>query len=499
MLPKELLLLGRLIIVMGCFHQATTLGPAPEKTVRVGESVSIPCPLSTPGGSVQWLQNGQPIVLDPSASKRRHWNIHPDGTAALTIGDARRSDAGRWECRELAADGTVRSMVKVLDLVVGRSPTDPYLELEGRKLVHQATVTVREPQKLSIHCVVSGAIPPVRRIHWSIGEANLTSVSELFVEFSAEDDAYTSRSVLALNITRRVHGKELVCKVHHVTWLQAAAVSAALNVLYDPSFSISREPGFGFPLVEGMRVSLRCEVDANPQSEPVWVKDDGPLTVQQDKLGFLNFSAIGHQHAGWYRCTTHHEFGFFASFGYFLNVRTAELPVSTASGANIPAGLGQSVNLGCISDGRPEVTAVNKSLMTIAGKSALLAGQLCSTPRPMRVLWILRHLVLNPGDIRHPYIAYNLTETEIPDCWMAGLELRRVQIEDSGEVLLIVKNAHGIADAHFLLNITRASSYSSNSSSSPLATSGWFGWHLVAFLSPACLVWLTNKIQLDGS
>lgn len=53
------------------------------------------------------------------------------------------------------------------------SPSDPYLELEGRKLLHQATVTVREPQKLSLHCVVSGAIPPVRRIHWSIGKSTM--------------------------------------------------------------------------------------------------------------------------------------------------------------------------------------------------------------------------------------------------------------------------------------------------------------------------------------
>ncbi|GFY50454.1 uncharacterized protein TNIN_135631, partial [Trichonephila inaurata madagascariensis] len=182
-------------------------------------------------------------------------------------------------------------------------------------------------------------------------EANLTSVSELFVEFSASEDAYTSRSVLALNVTRRVHGKELVCKVHHLTWLQAAAVSASLNVLYEPSFSISREPGFGLPLLEDMRVSLRCEVDANPPSDPLWVRDDGPLTVEQDSLGFLNFTPVSHHHAGWYRCTTHHEFGFFASFGYFLNVRTAELPVSSNAGdTQLPSGLGQSTNLGCIPD-----------------------------------------------------------------------------------------------------------------------------------------------------
>lgn len=90
----------------------------------------------------------------------------------------------------------------------------------------------------------------------------------------------------------------------------------------DPSFSISRDPGFGYPLTEGMRVSLRCEVDANPPSMPQWVRDDGPITVPQDEAGFLNFSSIEGQHSGWYRCTTHHEFGFFASFGYFLNVRS---------------------------------------------------------------------------------------------------------------------------------------------------------------------------------
>ncbi|XP_015914131.1 irregular chiasm C-roughest protein isoform X2 [Parasteatoda tepidariorum] len=496
MLPKELFLLGQLLTAIGCILQMVFCmeDSSLEKTIQVGESISIPCPLSTPGGSVQWLQNGAPIVLDLVSSKRRHWNISPDGTAALTIADARRSDAGRWDCRELGADGSVRKVAKVLDLVVGNSPSDPYLELEGRRLVHQATVTVREPQKLSIHCVVSGAIPPVRHIQWSIGEANLTSSSELFVEFSAEDDAYTSRSVLALNVTRRVHNKELICRVHHVSWLQAAAVSASLNVLYDPSFSISREPGFGFPLMERMKVSLRCEVDANPPSEPVWVKDDGPLSVQQDKLGYLNFTSIGHEHAGWYRCTTNHEFGTFASFGYFLNVRTLDLPVSTASGSNIPAGLGQSVNLKCISDGRPEVTAVNKSLMAIAGRSALLAGQLCSTQKPLRVLWIVRRFVLRPGDIQHPYIAYNLTETEIPNCYMSGLELRRVEVEDSGEVLLIVKNVNGIADAHFLLNITQASSFSSSSSAS--SSLDFSMYYLVAFISTFYLSWLQHSLIL---
>ncbi|GFR01183.1 ig-like domain-containing protein, partial [Trichonephila clavata] len=172
----------------------------------------------------------------------------------------------------------------------------------------------------------------------------------------------------------------------------------------------------------------------------------------------------------------------------------AELPVSSNAGdTQLPSGLGQSTNLGCIPDGRPEVTAVNKSLMAIAGRSALLAGQLCSSPRPLRVFWVLRHLVLRPGDVRHPYVAYNLTETEIPNCYMGGLELRRLQVEDSGEVLLVVKNAHGIADALFLLNVTQASSFSASHASGELYPSVLF-----TLLIPVCLLWLLHR-AIDSS
>lgn len=37
-----------------------------------------------------------------------------------------------------------------------------------------------------------------------------------------------------------------------------------------PSFAITRLPGFGIPIVERMSVSLKCEVDSNPASAPIW-------------------------------------------------------------------------------------------------------------------------------------------------------------------------------------------------------------------------------------
>lgn len=39
-----------------------------------------------------------------------------------------------------------------------------------------------------------------------------------------------------------------------------------------PSFGISRNPGFGIPIREGIPVSLKCDVDSNPPSSPVWQK-----------------------------------------------------------------------------------------------------------------------------------------------------------------------------------------------------------------------------------
>lgn len=39
-----------------------------------------------------------------------------------------------------------------------------------------------------------------------------------------------------------------------------------------PSFVISRVPGFGIPLREGIPVSLKCDVESNPPSKPVWLK-----------------------------------------------------------------------------------------------------------------------------------------------------------------------------------------------------------------------------------
>ncbi|UYV61981.1 Immunoglobulin [Cordylochernes scorpioides] len=291
-----------------------------EKTVRVGSQLSIPCELGSPGGSLRWLQNGRPVVLDARASTRRHWNVSREGVAALTIGHVTRADEGVWECQEIRPDGSVRKVAEVLQLSVAMPPEDPYLEVEGRRLVHQATLTVTEHQPISVRCIVRGAVPPARAVGWALGSANLTARAELFVEVDPSDDTFTTRSVLVLNVSREEHRRELICRVSHVTWLSSSAVSASVNVLYVPSFSITREPGFGHPVLEGAPLVLRCEVDSNPPSPPRWVRQEAPA-LPEASPGVLNFTAVRREHAGWYRCATDHTFGHFTSYAYFLNVR----------------------------------------------------------------------------------------------------------------------------------------------------------------------------------
>lgn len=54
-----------------------------------------------------------------------------------------------------------------------------------------------------------------------------------------------------------------------------------------PSFAISRTPGFGYPLREGIEVSLKCDVDSNPSSTPIWQKDDGDPPVRNTPTSLL--------------------------------------------------------------------------------------------------------------------------------------------------------------------------------------------------------------------
>ncbi|RWS27322.1 Immunoglobulin I-set domain containing protein 7-like protein [Leptotrombidium deliense] len=314
-------------IFVKAFAETSNLNPI-IKMVNPGDPMHIPCSVMHPGGSVQWIRNGKPILLDFSPTQRRHWNISNEGQAALTINRVSKQDEGLWECWELDSDGNVKQKAHVMKLIVTNVPEEPYLKIDGKRTQANAKITVRENNAVSLECVVRGASPAVRVVNWFIAGENITQSSQLLMEYSPEEDNYETRSLLVVNATKQEHTKGVTCQAEHISWQHPAAVSASFDVLYEPSFTISREPGFGYPIIEGMSVYLKCEIDANPASDPYWIRDVEKnnsnhypsLSSSQSFTGaVLNLSSIKVSDSGWFRCVTDHAFGHFESFGYYLN------------------------------------------------------------------------------------------------------------------------------------------------------------------------------------
>ncbi|KAH9391357.1 hypothetical protein TYRP_006960 [Tyrophagus putrescentiae] len=376
---------------MALYHNSDHRGLL--RTLNAGERVDIPCSMATPGGSVQWILNSKPILLDLSANQRRHWNISKDGqTTSLTISRLTKADEGLWECVELDSGGNVRQKAPIMRIVLSNTPEEPYLEYEGRRVSSSSSsssansITIREHVLAQLHCVIKGQSSAIRSVAWYVGSENMTTHSRLLMEYSAEEDTSLTISVLTLNITAEYHGQPVYCVIAHQNWPREATLSASLNVLYAPLFSITREPGFGYPIVEGMPLSLRCEIDSNPPAEARWERDADPALLatttnsnngqqQQGQStlpppipptapdGSLNFSAISRADAGWYRCTTVHEFGTFASFGYFLNVKSRE------EGLDLP----QPVDI--LGGEHPQLSEHNQESLLASSKEAALRKQ----------------------------------------------------------------------------------------------------------------------------
>ncbi|CAG2103435.1 unnamed protein product [Medioppia subpectinata] len=320
------------------------------KMINPGDRINIPCSVGlTPSVSVQWHQNGKPIQLDFSPTQRRHWNITNDGATGLTINRVTKIDEGVWECWALNSQGSVTHKDTVMRLVVTNIPEEPYIEFEGKRLPNHSTLTIRENTVVNVNCVVRGASPPVRHMFWYLQHQNITEESKLLMEYSAEEDISMAISLLTINATQDYHKKVIICQVYHVSWLNPVTASASFDIQFScvvvfinayfintdnvPAFSITRDPGFGYPILEGMPLSLKCDIEANPLSAAKWHRDSEPShsnaslpQIETQSDGTLYFAHISKADTGWYKCTTEHPFGHFSSFGYYLNVQRGDNP-----------------------------------------------------------------------------------------------------------------------------------------------------------------------------
>lgn len=214
--------------------------------------------MATPGGSVQWILNSKPILLDLSSNQRRHWNISKDGqTTSLTISRLTKADEGLWECVQLDSGGNVRLKAPIMRIILSSklafllnlnieskrsllctdTPEEPYLEYEGRRVSSSSSssssnvITIRENVLAQLHCVIKGQSSAIRSVHWYVGSHNMTEHSRLLMEYSAEEDTSLTISVLTLNITAEYHGQLVYCQIAHQSWPREGTLSASLNVL----------------------------------------------------------------------------------------------------------------------------------------------------------------------------------------------------------------------------------------------------------------------------
>uniref|UniRef100_A0A6G1SHZ8 Ig-like domain-containing protein n=1 Tax=Aceria tosichella TaxID=561515 RepID=A0A6G1SHZ8_9ACAR len=335
---------------------ASASGKPLVRTVNPGDRVNIPCSLANMGGSIQFAKDDQPIILD-SGCAHCQLDISNDGQASLTINRVSQRDQGHWQCWRLDAHGKVKQKIPIVQLAVTNSPELPILIVNDKELLGgnnlDATITIKENEIVTFKCIIKAASTPVDYVHWILDSStNVTEMSELRMDYSPLENNYNTQSVLRLNATKAMNMKPISCLSNHQLWLTPMTVTALLNVLYEPSFTISREPGFGVPVSEGMTVILKCEIDSNPSSSPIWIKDADnrtssaggqdnsqqqqqpnqingkessaePIVLDTQDDGSVVFQPVRQSDSAWYRCKTENKYGNFSSFGYYLNVRPA--------------------------------------------------------------------------------------------------------------------------------------------------------------------------------
>lgn len=475
-----------------------------------------------------WLHEGSPVDMitintRTEMSGTGHRYIGDSITAALHIDNVRLEDDGIWQCILEDDQGRIHfgSPVK---LVVLEAPRGTYLLIDGRRLdPGNQFVPVKEGSELTLECAAEGGNPPpVLAWGMTLSQATLDGPEQPPDNLTVLPSTSGRRSGAHLKVLRGHHNATIACVARHVTLTIPMNASILLDVQYTPSFAITRLPGFGIPIVERMSVSLKCEVDSNPPSTPIWQRDNGPLVDQGDD-GWLNFTKITRAESGWYKCYTRHMLGIFTSIGYFLNVRYDPDMETEAEAVNgeatdsrkMEVQIGGAVTLECdggcwghgpgmdpvggpgplvlgrvvyqeageyrcvapdrkMQDtwraqmpyhvkvtGRPMVHPPSQTVTAKEGEPLTIVVEFCAEPRYTKVLWMSEENVYVPGaPARDGVQALAIEDGGTEFCYRAVLSFDTIQWSDAGEWLLLVRSSEGITDASVLLNVTRASEYS---------------------------------------
>ena len=214
----------------------------------------------------------------------------------------------------------------------------------------------------------------------------------------------------------RVQGAVLECR------LGAGRVSALLEVLYPPQFTLSRRPQFGTRVTRGSTVTLSCAVDSSPASRAVFWQHHGHTVSNTSSL---ELEAVTAAQAGWYQCLANHKLGNYSSVGYFLTVVEADATEQEAEVKdNIPP---------CAPAPAPvTVVTPQHNVSTSRGQNVTLYAKYCAAAAPLAVVWAGPGLVVRQGEAAAR--ARTNTEEEAGSCATVSLAIAGVQPEDGEDL-----------------------------------------------------------------
>lgn len=307
------------------------------------ETIQMACDVDADITSSVWLKDGQMVHVMDKKSRTDDVRFVRESHGGITISNVMLEDDGVWQCEAENARGFFFNG-RPIKLVVLDPPKEPYLLIDQRRLdAGNMFIPVKENSELTLACVSEGGNPKPS-LSWEVllspgidrhAQKISNDVLELQeIKRDKDKEPYKINtgaiSEAKLPAVFRVHhNARILCVMEHPTLKMRQNASILLDVQYTPSFAITRTPGFGYPLREGIEVSLKCDVDSNPPSTPVWQKDDGETPVPQTGDGFLNFSSIRREHSGWYKCTSRHLNFQYSSIGYYLSVRYDSVDVTS--------------------------------------------------------------------------------------------------------------------------------------------------------------------------
>uniref|UniRef100_A0A182QE08 Ig-like domain-containing protein n=1 Tax=Anopheles farauti TaxID=69004 RepID=A0A182QE08_9DIPT len=299
------------------------------------ETVRLNCEVDADITTGVWLKDGQIVHAMDKKSRTADIRFVRESFGALTITNVMLEDDGVWQCEAENARGFFFNG-RPIKLIVLDPPKKPYLLIDSRRLdAGNMFIPVKENSELAFACVSEGGNPrptltwevllsPGIDRHAQKLSNDVLELQEIKNDKGKEPYKINSGAISEVKLPavfRVHHNARIVCIMEHLTFKVRQNASILLDVQYTPSFAITRTPGFGYPLREGIEVSLKCDVDSNPPSTPLWQKDDGDPPVPQTGDGFLNFTSIRREHSGWYKCTSRHLNFQYSSIGYYLSVR----------------------------------------------------------------------------------------------------------------------------------------------------------------------------------